>query len=102
RLDDGQDPDRSAVADAMAVAEVGDPIPQRLRLLTSAVGATAVEPLVARHELRPLAAERRQEVLARAGPEVQKARPDGCRAGVARGLDDVREQLRPIRQPGQD
>src|SRR5829696_1186424 len=43
-----------------------------------------------------------QEVLPRAGPEVEKVRPDACRSGLARRPDDLAELLRPVRDPRQD
>jgi hypothetical protein len=44
----------------------------RLRLLGGQVGALRVEALVVRQQLRPVAPERREEVLLRAGLEVEE------------------------------
>ena len=48
----------------------------------------AVEPLVLGQELRPVAREALEEVLARARLQVQHVRPDAARAGLARRAHD--------------
>src|SRR5204862_7109902 len=62
----------------------------------------AVEPLVLGQELRPVAGEAVEEVLAGARLEVEGVRPDAAGAGLARRTHDVREELRPVRDAGED
>src|SRR4051794_16334183 len=78
----------ASVADALAAREVADGVADRLRLGRREVRASPVEALVARQLLGPLAREALEEVLARAGLEVEDARPDPARAGLARRAHD--------------
>src|SRR3954467_11964163 len=75
--------------DGEAMSKLRDLAPDGLDLRLAEVGAALVQPLVARHELRPIAGEVSHEVLARPGPEVQHVRPDRGGAGVAGRLDHV-------------
>src|SRR5207253_2847064 len=76
RLDHRQDPDATPIRDLEPLAQLRHLAPDRLGLAPAEVGAPAVEPLVARQELGPVASEVLEEVLASARPEVEQARPD--------------------------
>ena len=67
----------------------GDLPTDGLDLLLAEVRPAGVQPLVARQQLRPVAGEVLEEVLAGPRPEVEDVRPDRGRAGVAGGLHDV-------------
>src|SRR5436305_4671307 len=67
---------RSPVANSERSSEPPHLVPGRLRLGTPQVRAARVEPLVVRKELRPVAGEALEEMLARPGPQVQQVRPD--------------------------
>src|SRR5256885_16448324 len=66
------------------------------------VRAVAVGLLVTRQQLRPVACENREEVLARAVLQVQHARPQSGRPRSPCGLDDLLKQLRPVGQAWKD
>ena len=83
-------------------ASVADPLPDGLGLRIRKVGATGVEPLVARQLLGPVARQRLEEVLARSRLQEQDVGPDRMRAGVAGGAHDCLELLGPVGDAGQD
>ena len=76
--------------------------PHRLGLGAGEVRAAGVQPLVPLELLRPVPGERLEEVLARAGTQVEQVRPDARGAGLARGPDDLGELLGPVGEPGKD
>src|SRR5205085_5019240 len=61
--------DGPAVAYVVDARELGDLRPHGLRVVRAEVGAAAIQLLVLREELRPVAREALEEVLARAGTE---------------------------------
>jgi len=85
-----------------SVLELGDLAPDWLDVLLSEVCPASIEALVARQQLRPIAGEVLEEVLARPGPQVQQIRPDrGC-FGVPRCPHDVGHEIRSVGEAGQD
>src|SRR5579862_1259934 len=73
--------------------ELADALAHRLGVRLRHVRAPAVEAFVLRQELRPVAREAFEEVLARARLQVEDVRPDAAGAGLARGADDLGELL---------
>ena len=100
----GDRPDRSgaAVRDAVEGRKVADLALDGVHDRLLDVRAALVQALVARQQLRPVAREVVEEVLARARAQVEDVGPDGGRAGVTRGPDDVGHLRRVVRQPRQD
>src|SRR5436309_4640089 len=82
---------RAAVGDVEALLERRHHALHRLRRRAVRV-RTAIEGEIARHQLRPVAREVLQEVLARAGLQIEDVAPDVGGPGVTRGLDDIRER----------
>jgi hypothetical protein len=80
--------------------EQAHPLAHGIGLAAGEVGTAAVQPLVLRQQLGPVAFERREEMLARAGAEVEEIRPDSGRSRGARLAHDLVEQLAPIAEPG--
>src|SRR4051812_14015641 len=68
--------DSPPVADSLAAREIPHLVADRGRLGSRQIGPPAVQALVARQLLRPLAGEALEEVLARPGLEIEDARPD--------------------------
>src|SRR5439155_13896338 len=66
------------------------------------VCATGEELLVAVELLRPVPSERREEMLAYAGPQMDDARPDRARSGRACPADDLFQKLGSIRKARED
>src|SRR5436190_11838621 len=94
--------DAAAVADPVLARQTPDGLADRRRLGLGEVGTAAVEPLVLGQELRPVAGEAVEEMLAGAGLEVEGVRPDAAGAGLARRTHDLCEELRPVRDAGED
>src|SRR5438067_1840715 len=76
RLGRRREPPRPAIGDSVLGAELRDPLPDRRRGLLRQVGAPAVDPLVVLELLGPVARERLEEMLARAGLEVEHVAPE--------------------------
>ena len=66
------------------------------------IGATVVQALVLGEQLRPVAPEALEEVLARSGLKVEDVRPDAACAGLAGGAHDLGELLGPVGDAGED
>ncbi len=62
-----QEPNLSTIADHEPVAEVGDLAADRLDHGVRGIRSTGVEPLVVRHQVRPVTGQVLEEMLARAG-----------------------------------
>jgi hypothetical protein len=95
----GYEPHLPAVADAVTAGELAHSIPHGIGLVARKIGAPAVQPLVLRQQLGPVALERIEEVLARPRPQVEEVRPDPGRSRGAGFANDVSEQLRPVTEP---
>src|SRR4051812_27253526 len=83
----GTRPDGAAVANLVPPRERADEVTRRTRDRGRQVRTACVQLLVARQELRPVAFEAAQEVLTRAGLQVEQVCPDAARTGFA-GRED--------------
>src|SRR5262249_39849644 len=97
-----REPDAAAVADAVLAREPAHLVAYRSRLRLGGIGPAAVEPLGLWRGVGPGTGEAVEVVLPRAGLEVERVRPAPARAGLARRANDVREQLRPVRDARKD
>src|SRR6187431_218697 len=89
---------RGHVAQGCAAGRLADRLLDRSGHARREVGPTGVELLVAAELLRPVAGERLEEVLARARPEMEQARPDASRAGGSGRAHDLAQLLGTIRE----
>src|SRR5512145_1361184 len=93
--------DRAAVGNLVALAKGGD-------LLADGLGhglvheRGAVQAMVSGEELRPVTGQVLEEMLARAGLEIEQVAPHTGGPGVTGGADDRFELLRAVREAGQD
>ncbi len=96
------DADTPAVGDLITGPQVGDLALDRFGDCPRDIGPAGVDRLILGEKLRPVAGEVLEEVLARAGPEVEDVRPDGRRPRVASGAHHLGHERGPVGQPGQD
>src|SRR5438045_8327213 len=87
-----------AVADAVFLRQRRHLRLERLLHVGAEIRLVAVEPLVLRQQLRPVAREALEVVLARAGLEEEQVRPHTRRAGLTRRAPVRPEHLRPRRR----
>src|SRR4051794_26916182 len=85
------EPDAPAIHDAVLLRELGNQLPQRLRLLLAEVRAAAVEAFVAVELLRPILREVVEKMLARPRPHEQEVGPDAAGARRSGRSDDLLE-----------
>ena len=77
-------------------------VARRLGVGRREIRAARVEALVVGEQLGPVAREALEEVLPRAGLQIEQVRPDPAGAGLARGRDDAPDLIGRVREAGEE